>query len=41
MSETVARFEIGYSRCLDPSGKVVGSLRSNAPRSRGSATRWA
>jgi len=23
---SVARFEIGYSRCLEPSGKVVGSL---------------
>ena len=26
MSETVARFEVGFSRCLDPNGKVVGPL---------------
>jgi 2-oxoisovalerate dehydrogenase E1 component alpha subunit len=24
MAETVARFEIGYTRCLDPAGKTVG-----------------
>lgn len=26
MSETVARFDVGYSRCLDPSGKAAGPL---------------